>query len=274
MNTDAIKHINLEFPYRDETRRFTITLNLEEYSHRSMWNHFNSGQLYEPETSRLLIGLLEPGDSFIDIGGHIGYFSLLAAAIVGPSGKILTFEPETTNQDRLRANISDNHYNNINLVPCAVGESTEDVQFYINQDNDGGHAMWDISRHEFNIKSRENTEIRTVPQTTLDLYLQNTDLGKLRMIKMDVEGSELKVLRGAKQTLLKYQLPFIIAEVNRYALAQLGSSEEDLRSYMSELGYEAYVPTETHIAKLKPGEYYDYNYVFNLLFAAPGRLPV
>ena len=159
-------------------------------------------------------------------------------------------------------------------MPCAVGESTEDVQFYINQDNDGGHAMWDISRHEFNIKSRENTEIRTVPQTTLDLYLQNTDLGKLRMIKMDVEGSELKVLRGAKQTLLKYQLPFIIAEVNRYALAQLGSSEEDLRSYMSELGYEAYVPTETHIAKLKPGEYYDYNYVFNLLFAAPGRLPV
>ena len=52
MNTDAIKHINLEFPYRDETRRFTITLNLEEYSHRSMWNHFNSGQLYEPETSQ------------------------------------------------------------------------------------------------------------------------------------------------------------------------------------------------------------------------------
>ena len=106
----------------------------------------------------------------------------------------------------------------------------------------------------------------------LDYQFESYRAGDL--VKLDVEGSELKVLRGAKQTLLKYQLPFIIAEVNRYALAQLGSSEEDLRSYMSELGYEAYVPTETHIAKLKPGEYYDYNYVFNLLFAAPGRLPV
>ena len=80
MSTDQIRHINLEFPYREEIRRFAIELNLDEYSHRSMWNHFNEGKLYEPETSRLLIGLLEPGDSFIDVGGHIGYFSLLAAA--------------------------------------------------------------------------------------------------------------------------------------------------------------------------------------------------
>jgi len=272
MEDNLIRNINLEFPCAGEVKRFQLELDLHEYSQKAMWIYFNKGQLYEPETSRLFVSLLRPGDNVIDIGGHIGYFSLLAAAIIGQQGKVLAFEPEAGNFRHLLANCERNRFNNIQVIHKAVGDTEGEVRFYINADNDGGHAMWDVSTHEFNEKSRQQLETRYIPQTTLAKTLQEHPLTSLRLIKMDIEGSELKALKGAGSLLQDYDLPFVICEINRFAMKQMGCSEMELRTHMTSLGYDVFYPEEDKVTQLNDNQYIESEYVFNLLFAKPGRL--
>ena len=273
MDNDLLKSITLEFPANDTTEKLIINLDLNEYSQKSMWIYFNQGKLYEPETSRLFCTLLKTGDSVLDIGGHVGYFSLLAAAITGPTGQVVTFEPEADNYQHLIENIKQNQFSNIQVIHKAVGDKEGEVTFYINADNDGGHALWDISKHEFNEKSREHMEERKIPQTTLDIALKGFELEPLRLIKMDVEGCEYKVLQGAQETLKKYNYPIIILEINRFAMEHMDCSEQDIRSLMKSMGYLTYYPEETHLVELKDEEYANPGFVFNLVFAQPGSLP-
>lgn len=271
-NPGLIQDINLEFPYQQQICGFSLQLDLNEYSQKAMWIYFNKGQLYEPETSRLFCLLLQPGDSVIDVGGHIGYFSLMAAAVTGTSGHVYTFEPETANYQHLLKNIERNPFKNIHVFHEAAGDCEKDVTFYINADNDGGHALWDVSRHDFNELSRDQMHTRTVHQTTLGIALKDQLHTPLRLIKMDVEGCELKVMQGAKQLLIDNNYPFVIAEVNRFAMRQMHTNEAELRRFMSSMGYQAYYPEENSIIALAEDQFIESEYVFNLLFALPKRL--
>jgi len=272
LDNSLLKSVNLEFPANGSTGKLTINLDLNEYSQKAMWIYFNKGKLYEPETSRLFCTLLKTGDSVLDIGGHIGYFSLLAAAITGPTGQVITFEPEAGNYRHLLENIKENQFNNIQVIHKAVGDKEGEVTFYINADNDGGHALWDISRHEFNEKSREHMEERTIPQTTLDIALKDFELNPLRLIKMDVEGCEFRVLQGAQETLKKYNYPIIILEINRFAMQNMDNSEQEIRELMKSMGYLTYYPEEDHLTELTHDQYMNPGFVFNLVFAQPGSL--
>ena len=69
-------------------RDIVLQLNPECFSQRLMLDYFRSGQLLEPETSTLVDMLLQPGDTFIDIGGHVGFYAMLAAGLVGPTGRV------------------------------------------------------------------------------------------------------------------------------------------------------------------------------------------
>ena len=88
-----------------------------------------SGQLYEPETSLPVDLLLQPGDTFIDIGGHVGLYSMLAAGLVGPTGRVYVFEPERANYAHLLTHIALNHFHHVFPFPWAVGHSTSIVDF-------------------------------------------------------------------------------------------------------------------------------------------------
>ncbi len=89
---------------------------------------------------------------------------------------------------------------------------------------------------------------------------------------MDVEGCELKVLQGAKQLLIENNYPFVIAEVNRFAMRQMNTDGTELRHFMNALGYPAYYPEENSITTLDDDQFIESEYVFNLLFALPDRL--
>ncbi|NEN92482.1 MAG: FkbM family methyltransferase [Okeania sp. SIO3H1] len=83
-------------------------------------------------------------ECLLDIGAHIGYYSVLAAKIVGIEGKVFAFEPELSNYQKILENISLNNLNNISLFNLAAGSETKQTQLFFNQDNDGGHALWDV----------------------------------------------------------------------------------------------------------------------------------
>ena len=264
--------VTLQYKADNCLHEFKILLNRDLYSQKTMWNDFSNGYLYEQETSQVYIDLLQPGDTFIDIGAHIGYFSLLAASLIGQDGLVMCFEPNESNLDQLKKNVIINQFTNIQVMPFAVGNENKKVDFFLNQDNDGGHALWDVGKHDFNIKSREHSELFTVQMKTLDSILSDNRLDNLKLIKMDVEGCESMVIDGAMNTLKLHNYPFVISEINRFALSEMESSEDELRKKMQGLGYDCYVLTEAGLILQAPGKYIECDYVFNVLFAHSHRI--
>ena len=258
-------HINRPGLERD----IVLQLDPECFSQRLMLDYFRSGRLLEPETSSLVDMLLQPGDTCIDIGGHVGFYSMLAAGLVGPTGRVYVFEPERTNYAHLLTHIALNHCHHVFPFPWAVGHSTAVVDFFTNFDNDGGHALWDPGRHPFNQKSRQQVSKESVFLISLDDIFGSAQPGFAKLIKIDTEGNETSVLRGARNFLTRAQVPAVIAEINRFGLAQLGSSEQEMRTLMTDLGYTTYALVGDLPVRLAPHESIQSSYVYNVLFANP-----
>jgi FkbM family methyltransferase len=239
------------------------------FSQRLMLDYFRSGRLLEPETSALVDMLLQPGDTFIDIGGHVGFFSMLAAGLVGPTGRVYVFEPERANYAHLLTHIALNKFHHVFPFQWAVGHRTAVVDFFTNFDNDGGHALWEPGRHPFNQKSRQQVSKESVFLVNLDDIFGSAQPGFAKLIKIDTEGNEANILRGARNFLSRAQVPAVIAEINQFGLAQLGSSEQELRTLMTDLGYTTYALLGDLPVRLAPHESIQTSYVYNVLFAHP-----
>lgn len=232
-----------------------------------MYGTLSAGLMYEPELTRLFATILREGDVFVDVGAHCGYFSRLAAQLVGQTGRVVSFEPNPDNFAALERQMSDAwQFDTYNV---AVGAVAGSAVLHTNADNDGGHAMWDPGLHPENHKSRGNPASITVPVVTL-----NEVLGDLRprAMKMDIEGCEVAALGGAGDVLRGCQVPFVTCEVNRLALEAMGTSEQAMRALMAEYGYETWLLSSEapELRKLADDETQSGPYVFNLLFRAPG----
>ncbi len=262
--------LNLSSPHGP--RRVVLSLDTEQMSQASMLGDFSRGQLYESETSNFLASVLEPADTFIDIGAHVGYFTMLGSAMVGEQGRVYAFEPERSNFDHLVEHAAINGFNNIIPLHMAVGAAPAIADFFVNADNDGGHALWEVGRHPYNERSRQGAPCtRKVSVTSLDYFFANQDMRSLKAIKIDAEGAELSILLGARKLFARHSVPFIVAEVNRFGLESMGASEALLRASMSELGYETYLfqPGQSFLQRMRPEDTPETNYVFNVLFRHP-----
>jgi len=179
-------------------QKIKLSLDYNKFTQKLILDYFEKGQDYESEIFQLICRFLEKNDSFIDIGAHIGYYSVLAAKIVGSEGKVFAFEPELSNYQKILENINLNHLNNIKLFNLALGSETKQTQIFFNQDNNGGHALWDVGKHPFNQKTLNNQTMQNTQLSTLDNILsQAGNITNLKMIKIDTEGAELDVIKGA-----------------------------------------------------------------------------
>ncbi|MCC6773783.1 MAG: FkbM family methyltransferase [Gemmatimonadaceae bacterium] len=252
-------------------RQLRLVLDPDQMSQRFMLNDLTAGQLYESETSNFIGSILQPGDTFIDIGAHVGYFTMLASTLVGPAGAVYWFEPELSNYAHLLEHIEINAATNVRPLHMAVGASPGTADFFVNADNDGGHALWEVGRHPFNERTRQAPVARKVFVTSLDHIFEQRDMRTLKAIKIDAEGAEFAILVGARELLRRTRIPFIVAEINRFGLESMGASERHVREFMTELGYETYLfqPGQSFIQRLQPDESPETNYVFNVLFRHP-----
>lgn len=261
--------INLATPHG--ARRMVLQLDEGHFSQRFMLNDFAQGRLYEAETSNFLGAILRPGDVFIDIGAHVGYFSMLAAALVGDAGEVWSFEPEPRNFAHLLEHIEVNAALNVRPMHMAVGAAPAIAEFFVNVDNDGGHALWEVGRHPFNERSRQAPQSRKVYVSTLDQLFAGRDASRIKAIKIDAEGAEFAILVGARELLRRHPVPFIVAEINTFALQSMGVSEHHLRSLMTDAGYETYLfaANDTHLQRLQPHETPQSDAVYNVVFRHP-----
>ena len=162
-------------------------------------NPIRSTGVYEPEVSRLFLERLRPGANVLDLGANMGYFSLLAASLVGPSGKVFAFEPLAANVKTLIANRMVNRFTNIEILAGAASDRARTVSIGASY-TDG--IVGDIPQSAAAALACDF--VLTVP---VDAVIQTT----VDLLKIDVEGHEYRAIAGATETIRRSR-PFIVSE--------------------------------------------------------------
>jgi FkbM family methyltransferase len=268
---EKTKIVNISMDVREKKYAVKLCLNEGELIHRVISACFAKNELYQSSLAHFLASVLRVNDCFIDIGAYIGYFSLLGATLVGCDGQVFAFEPEEKNYRYLHENVALNNLNNIRISNTALGLEVKTSKIFINSDNDAGHALWNVGRHPDYNKSRMHCITTDVHVASLDSLLQGVHVSNLRLINIDTCGAELDIIHGAVRTIEDNKVPYIVCGINRFGLQQMGTSEQELRQFMSYMGYETYgIHAETpHLVPLAPEQYVTSEHDFHVLFASP-----
>ena len=195
---------------------------------------------YEPETQGLLRRTLRPGMVVLDIGAHIGFYSILVADLVGPSGRVYCFEAYRPNYRTLTRNLRANHFGWAEPYNLALSDRTGTATLSLNPINDGGHSLGSMANNP-NLIGWDWTKLRkTVPTTTIDEFIREKGIGRVDFIKIDVEGAETLVFSGASKLLSRPEAPAICCEVGNKAQEQFGKTEGDLRDQLYAHKYRSF----------------------------------
>ena len=180
---------------------------------------------------------IKPGDVVLDVGAHIGSFTLKAAKEVGAEGRVVSFEPSSENFKLLTLNVGSNHYTNAKVFNVAVGSEPGTAKLHLGNRRGTNSLLSDASEEQIGI---EKVDIRT-----LDSVADELKLNKVNFMKIDVEGFELEVLKGARN-ILSSSHPSIAMETHDF-----GPSEEEIGKYLSDFGYTVKnVRYRTHLGLL------------------------
>lgn len=205
-----------------------LIVSKEIFTQRVMYQLFAElHQPYEPCTSLLALGALRPGDIALDIGAHVGYFSMLFRLAVGATGTVISFEPMPDTYRRLLRNVLANRFTNVLALPLAVAERSGSALFHLDADNEG----------ESSLLANQDTERAHVQVTSLDDLFRDGMPARPRLLKIDAEGVEMNILRGAQQWFALYAPDIVICEINRGALAKGGADERQVRDFFQAHGY-------------------------------------
>ena len=193
--------------------------------------------LYEIRVIDAMRRLLEPGGVFVDVGANIGYHSAVAADVVGPSGTVYALEPVASHFDRLSRMARANPRHRIVTERAAAGEQAGEATIAI---AGASNAGWNtLVPGHMPPERTERTE--RVPVVTLDAFLERHGAHSVSLIKIDVEGFELPVLRGLCGFLADApEPPPILCEIAPRAYPLLGSSLEELEAEVCAAGYRAF----------------------------------
>jgi len=177
---------------------------------------------YEPMSSKLMVSLLSSGDTVIDVGANIGYFSHLASQVVGESGKIIAFEPDQSVIPLLYENIQLNNAKNITVETVALSDHTGEA--YLQAETVHlGHAHLAQSG-------------QPVKLVQLADYLKANNL-RPKLIKMDIEGAEVQALKG----LGIIRDCHLIIEVNKESLRDFDLTVSDLMNQIKSCGFTPHI---------------------------------
>ncbi|MGW6506030.1 FkbM family methyltransferase [Streptomyces niveus] len=206
--------------------------------------------VWEPHMTRWLQGRLRPGDTFIDVGANIGYYSTLAAQLVGDGGRVVAIEASPAFHQKLQQQVLLNKCDNVRAVNCAVSDERKMLTFVLaSSANMGANSIvpYDgLAESSFEVEAFRLGEL-----------LVPVEISTARVIKIDVEGAEGSVVRGMIPMLDKLRPDCeITVEVTPDRMAQLGDSAEELMNTMRDHGFHAYrlaneYTPESYVASLR-----------------------
>ena len=170
------------------------------------------------------------GDTVVDLGANIGYFTLILAKLVGPAGHVFAFEPDPRNLVLLKKNVEYNNYKNVTIIPKAVSNVNDKCTLYVGQKSFGQNTIYKPEK-------RKNQKFLVIESETIrldDFFKMNNLLDKISFMKMDIEGAEFLALDGMKEILKLNQNIKIFTEVDPHYLEDAGTSYEQFIDLLTE----------------------------------------
>lgn len=199
---------------------------------RDVDKHFYWGE-FEVDIINFLKSLLNECSIFFDIGANIGIYSLLASKHIRNGGKVYSFEPSDWAYERLMENLKLNDSKNVEVLKLAATNSSGLKRFYVCED-DAYNSL-----NSFPMKDVQKViEINSI---RIDEYCSNHNVKKIDILKVDAEGADYLVLKGAENILRSDTPPIIICEFNRNILKGMAFSQDEFVGFMRELSYNFFM---------------------------------
>lgn len=184
-------------PFEVLGSRITV-LNVDQGVSRELAVH----RIHEPLATRLLQQHLKPGMTVVDVGSNIGYYALLESRLIEPGGKVIAIEPVPQNFAQLRENIRANGRENIEIHQLAIAERSGTLPMYLS-----GRSNW------HSLRPTPAARTCNVIVSTLDDFLSRVAADSVDLVRMDVEGYEIEIIKGMQRTLDLY-CPLLLVELH------------------------------------------------------------
>jgi FkbM family methyltransferase len=218
-----------------------IEANIDDYLGREYFLH---GLRRQPsfQLSRMLI---RPDDALVDVGANVGYWVLGAAARLGAGGHAHAFEPCRDVFQALQENVRLNGMKQISCHRLALTDHSGEVSFRPSPQNTGHGAL---------SPSPADPTAIVVPATTLDAFCERQGLVRIDLLKVDVEGAEESVFRGATSVLSRTDSPMLLFELGGGLAERYGSSAVRLKMFLAGFDYLTYRFDGRHLRRVKAEE--------------------
>jgi FkbM family methyltransferase len=204
-----------------------FSLDLSDFIQRHMY----AGS-YERIESQIVRRLLQPGMTFVDVGANVGYYTALAAEAVGSQGRVLAFEPSEYAFPRLKRMVEANRLTWVTPFQCGLAESPGQIVLY------GGSEHDAFNNHTATMVPNDNPNRRLVPTDTLDCVAERLDIRRVDMMKIDVDGFEMHVLRGARRLLEESRIAVIMLECSEFWFERMHTSTAEIMEYLKARSFQ------------------------------------
>jgi len=209
-----------------------------EIEGRKMFTQNNDGlalsifKIYEPNQTEIVKKYVREGDIVIDIGAHVGYYTLLMAQLVGENGKVYSFEPDPVNFQLLKKSVEINGFENVVLIQKAVSNITDKVKLFLGDDDSAINRIYDAKLGD----AKESIDVDSV---TIDEYFKEND-ELINFIKLDSEGSEVKIINGMKQFLSRNKELVMMTEFFPFLIKKSGDEPNQYLKSLEKSGFSLY----------------------------------
>ncbi|MCX6815400.1 MAG: FkbM family methyltransferase [Candidatus Aenigmarchaeota archaeon] len=169
------------------------------------------------------------GSVFVDIGAHVGYFTLRAAKLVGPSGRVYAFEPAPQNHELLQKNVKINNYKNVMIEKACITSKTGSTDFFLSGDS---------GTHSTKFKSSKKMRVKCF---RLDDFCNKNRVKKIDLIKIDVKGGEYEAFRGMKNIIRRNKNIRLIAEFVPSYVRKAGTTPKEFIEMIKSMGFKKFL---------------------------------
>lgn len=183
---------------------------------------------YERRETDLFRGLVRPGMVVLDVGANLGLYTVVAARLAGPAGRVIAFEPDAENVALLRRNVEANGLATVVCERIALSDREGDVSLHVSPDNKGEHTILP--------GVLDGATTATVRATTVDRYLAAHGIARLDLVKVDIQGAEPIVLDGMGDT-LRRDRPVLFLEFYPHGIRKAGRDPLAMLRTLESHGY-------------------------------------
>ncbi|MBJ06482.1 MAG: hypothetical protein CMO40_05090 [Verrucomicrobiaceae bacterium] len=235
--SQAVRTISSIPQYRNVDLGCGVTVNVD-MRHQNWYKLYKDG-CHEQDVEEFITGFLQEGDAVLDVGAQIGMFTAIAAQLIGSDGPLYAFEPDEQNHNDLQSTCIRNQLDNVTILKIGLSDTVGEATF---QRPDGawgsfmnGSGGGSVTREFF---KNCNIKTSTLETRTIDNVVRERGIQRLDLIKIDVDGPEVAILRGAIETLTNYK-PAVVVEASLF-YREHGSSAGELFEVLQQNGYQIY----------------------------------